>query len=95
MAKVTVVDEPLEEISKEQAFLDFPQKTVPIDLEITDEEILAFSDEIGIFATGKTIDEAKANFKASVEEDYLFLRENKDLLSTRLRKKLERLEQLF
>ena len=80
-------------------FIYFPKKELSILLEFSDEadddEIIALLPQRGFFAAGKTPEEAKANLLRSMEEDYLRLRDQRDLLAQQLLSKLEFLEQLF
>ncbi|MFQ6044196.1 MAG: hypothetical protein ACE5PV_25360 [Candidatus Poribacteria bacterium] len=79
--------------------IDFPQKRLSILLEFSDEanddEVIALIPQRGFFASGNTPEEAKENLLRSMEEDYLRLRNQRDLLGKKLLSKLEFLEQLF
>lgn len=79
--------------------IDFPQKRLSILLEFSDEanddEMIALIPQRGFFASGNTPEEAKENLLRSMEEDYLRLRNQRDLLGKKLLSKLEFLEQLF
>ena len=77
----------------------YPQKPFPILLEFSDEaddaEVIALIPQRGFFASGNTPEEAKTNLLRSMEEDYLRLRNQRDVLGSQLLSKLELLEQLF
>jgi hypothetical protein len=77
----------------------YPQKQFPILLEFSDEaddaQVIALIPQRGFFAAGNTPEEAKTNLLRSMEEDYLRLRNQRDLLGPQLLSKLEFLERLF
>ncbi|MBI1926424.1 hypothetical protein HYR99_19550 [Candidatus Poribacteria bacterium] len=77
----------------------YPQKQFPILLEFSDgaddAEVIALIPQRGFFASGNTPEEAKTNLLRSMEEDYLRLRNQRDLLGPQLLSKLEFLERLF
>jgi hypothetical protein len=80
-------------------YIDFPKKRIPILLELSDEEndieIIALIPQRGLFASGNTREEAKANLLHSMEEDYSRLQCQKNLIGQKLLSKLEFLERLF
>lgn len=86
-------------IRYELDYIDFPRKRLPILLEFSDEadddEVIALIPQRGFFASGNTSEEAKENLFRSMEEDYLRLRNQRDLLGKKLLSKLAFLEQLF
>ena len=86
-------------IRYELDYIDFPQKRLSILLEFSDEanddEVIALIPQRGFFAPGNTSEEAKENLLRSMEEDYLRLRNQRDLLGKKLLSKLEFLGQLF
>ncbi|MEW5767695.1 MAG: hypothetical protein AB1797_08740 [bacterium] len=73
--------------------IDFPKKRIPILLEISEEEddteIVALIPQRGLFASGNTKEEAKTNLWRSIEEDYLRLKGQRNLLGQKLLSKLE------
>lgn len=79
--------------------IDFPKKRISILLELSEEEddteVIALIPQRGLFASGNTRKEAKANLLCSIEEDYLRLKGQKSLLGQKLLSKIEFLEQLF
>jgi len=90
-------EEPL--VRYELDYVDFPKKSIPVLLERSDDEddteIIALIPQSGLFASGNTREEAKANLLHSMEDDYLWLKDEKNLLGQKLLSKLELLEQLF
>jgi len=80
-------------------YVDFPKKRLPILIELSDEEndteIIALIPQRGLFASGNTREEAKANLLRLMEEDRSRLQCQKNLLGKKLLSKLELLEQLL
>lgn len=88
-----------ESIRYELSYLDCPKRRIPILLEFSDEvddnEIISLIPQHGLFASGKSKEEAKMNLLSSMKEDYLRLKGQKKSLGKRLLSKLEFLETLF
>ena len=86
-------------IRYELDYIDFPQKRLSILLEFSDEanddDVIALIPQRGFFAPGNTSEEAKKNLLRSMEEDYLRLQNQRDILGKELLSKLEFLEQLL
>lgn len=80
-------------------YIDFPKKRISILLELSEEEddteVIALIPQRGLFASGNTRESAKINLLCSIEEDYLRLKGQRNLLGQKLLSKLEFFEQLF
>jgi hypothetical protein len=60
-----------------------------------DDEIIALLPQTDIIATGDTIEDAKANLKQAIYDDYHYLLPHKDTLSERLLEQFNYWETLF
>jgi len=85
--------------SYELSYLNCPKRKISILLEFSDEEddneIIALVPQKGFFASGNTKEEAIGNLLNSMKDDYLRLKEQRDILGRQLLSKLEFLESLF
>jgi len=83
----------------ELSSIDCPKQHIPVLLEFSDDEsdteIIALVPQYGLFASGKSKEEAKKNLLASMREDHLRLESQKSILGKQLLLKLEFLEKLF
>jgi ribulose-5-phosphate 4-epimerase/fuculose-1-phosphate aldolase len=88
-----------ESLLYELSYLDCPKQRIPILLEFSDEEddteIISLVPQHGLFASGKSKEEAKKNLFYSMQEDYFRLKKQRDSLGKQLLLKLEFLESLF
>ena len=88
-----------ENIYYKKDYINLSGRQLLIELEFSaeeeDDEIIALLPQTDIIAIGDTIEEAKANLKEAIEDDYRYLLQHKDSLSERLLAQLNYLETLF
>ena len=68
--------------------MKFPKGTILVELRFSDNEVLARFENAGIFASGSSVEEALAALKSSIEEDYNYLWEHREVLGNMLRERL-------
>ena len=88
-----------ENIYYKKDYINLSDQQVLIELEFSveegDDEIIALLPQTDIIARGDTIEDAKANLKQAIYDDYHYLLQHKNTLSERLLVQLNYLEILF